>query len=855
MNRILGICLLIAGCHVNVAGQCSSNADCTDPARCDTSQHVCVVPQDACYPFCPSGKACIAGTCQDTTSGACTPACPSDKACVNNSCQPVTQASVFLTSPVANDFVVATVQASAVAFAPGGVSSVRFELRSTAGAVLASATATAPVSGSSFAASIPLAGISVADGPAVIVAVVVYAGGSRESAPVSVNLDRTPPVINVAADTNWYARTLPGGAPNIIVVTVPITDAGSGVASAFLQVGTGPKIAGTFVSPNWQFQLDATQAAPGVEAPLAFTIGATDNVGNQATPVGGSRNVDDVAPLIAHVKVYLASLASPPTADGVTPPGSGSFLYTDNITISGELTDLGAGLAVSGAPPNPSYVLNGIGGSAVTVAIAGCTAAQTTKCTFSVTGSLRAATFLASSGTITLTVGADDLALSGDGVTPAHHHSVSTSLGIPVTRVKWSKTISALTSVSGLAIHPDGDVIAAGVGAAANSNTVIAVHPDGTIYWQVGTSWYANNSHLGQIDNAPSIGAGGNSAPIYVATVGQDLVAINPNPTTPVTPATARLWQCGLNAVGQAMHSTPAVATITPATGSPYDAIFSGDDFHQLHGASFKTATTCNLQNISANPNCNCKTTTSVINLGATLYQGFDTGGSSNTFGAISGTPLGTGLAFSTAVRSGALPTGFVSVTSLSTDGTLFFGMDRGAAQAYSFTAAPANGWSNSTTAGVNGDAAIEAASGGIIVNTNDKKLRSLAISDGTASQLGSTFSANGSTPLLGSNGYLYFGDDAGSLLAVPDPGYGTSWSYKPSATAITAAPTLDCSGTLYFAAGNIVYAVITDSIYGLRQSSPWPKYQRDSRNSGNADATTFWGRDQGSSANPRCVQ
>jgi hypothetical protein len=854
MNRILGICLLIAGCHVNVAGQCSSNADCTDPARCDTGQHVCVVPQDACYPFCPSGKACIAGTCQATTSGGCTPACPSDQACINSSCKPVTQASVFLTSPKPNDFVGATVQASAIAFAPGGVSSVRFELRSTAGAVVNSAIAIS-ASGSTFAASIPVSGAPIADGPAVIVAVLNYAGGSRESAPVSINLDNTPPVINVASDTNWYARTLTGGAPNIIVVTVPITDAGSGVASAFLQVGTGPKIAGTFVSPNWQFQLDATQASQGAEGALAFTIGAADNVGNQATPVGGSKNVDDLAPSIANVKVYLAG-TTPPGTPGVTPPSSGSFLYTDNITISGELTDAGAGLAVSATPAIPSYVLTGIGGSALTVAITGCTAGQSSKCTFSVTGSLRAATFLASSGNMTLTVGADDLALKGDGVTPAHHHSVTSSLPIPVTRVKWSKTISALTSVSGLAIHPDGDVIATGVGAAANSNTLIAVHPDGTIYWQVGTSWYANNSHLGQIDNAPSIGAGGNSAPIYVATVGQDLVAINPNPTTPVTPATARLWQCGLNAVGQAMHSTPAVAIITSGAGSPYEAIFSGDDFHQLHGASFKTATTCNVANISANPNCNCKTTTSVINLGATLYQGFDIGGgAANTFGAISGTPLGTGLAFNTAVRSGALPTGFVSVTSLSTDGTLFYGMDRGAAQAYSFTAAPANGWSNSTVAAVNGDVAIEPASGGIIVNTNDKKLRSLAVSDGTASQLGSTFAANGSTLLLGSNGYLYFGDDAGSLLAVPDPGYGTSWSYKPSATAITAAPTLDCSGNLYFAAGNIVYAVITDSIYGLRQSSPWPKYQRDSRNSGNADATTFWGRDQGASANPRCVQ
>jgi hypothetical protein len=50
----------------------------------------------------------------------------------------------------------------------------------------------------------------------------------------------------------------------------------------------------------------------------------------------------------------------------------------------------------------------------------------------------------------------------------------------------------------------------------------------------------------------------------------------------------------------------------------------------------------------------------------------------------------------------------------------------------------------------------------------------------------------------------------------------------------------MDCNGVLYAAAGSTVYALITDA-QGLA-NSPWPKYQRDSRNSGNADATTQWG-------------
>ena len=58
---------------------------------------------------------------------------------------------------------------------------------------------------------------------------------------------------------------------------------------------------------------------------------------------------------------------------------------------------------------------------------------------------------------------------------------------------------------------------------------------------------------------------------------------------------------------------------------------------------------------------------------------------------------------------------------------------------------------------------------------------------------------------------------------------------------AFVAAPAMDCNGTLYAAAGDKLYAIVTDA-QGLRNSSPWPKYQRDSRNSGNADATTLWG-------------
>lgn len=823
MNRILGIGLLITGCQVHFAGQCTSNADCTDPATCDTSQHVCVVPQGGCYPLCSSGQACVAGICQTTTAGGCTPACPSDQACVNNSCQPVSQASVVLTSPKPNDYVGATVQASAVAYAPGGVSSVRFELRSTAGAVIASATATVPASGSSFAASIPLTGISFADGPAVVVAVLTYAGGSKTSAPQSVNIDRTPPVVNLATDTNWYARTVPGGAANMIVVNAAITDAGSGVASAFLQVGTGPKVAGTFVSPNWQFLLDATQATQGAEAPLAFTIGATDNVGNQATPVGGSSNVDDVAPLIAHVKVYLAG-ATPPGTDGVTPPLSGSFLYSDNITISGELTDSGAGLAVSPAPPIPSYVLTGVGGAALPAVITGCTAGQTTKCTFTVSPvSLRNAPFIASSGNMTLTIAVDDLAKSGNGAAQPHHATFTTT-AIPVTRLKWKLSLSAVfNSISGLAVHPDGDVIVTGVAAGGSTDTIYAILPDGTKDWQAGTDWYSTGSHLGRIDGSAAIGAG-NTPNIYVATTRGDLVA--------VTPGGLLGWECGTGAFA-AMHNAPAVVSVSsPMT---CEAAFAGNDNHRLGVACSNTAgaTTCTSQTLNLQPNQTFANASGAIFLSPNVYLG-----ENNGWGVFQ-VPLAATTNFvATATPTPIRPTAVNTVTNLLTDGTQAFGIDAAAQQVYGLLPTV---WTTSSIT-VNGTAAIEPSSGGVIVNEADMKLHSLSQATGVDTTLTtSAYANNNNGPLLGSDGYLYFGSAQGVMFAVQDPGYTTAWSYNiGTATNLTVPPNIDCNGVLYFVGATTVYALITDS-HGLRDS-PWPKFQRDSRNSGNASAGTKWG-------------
>ena len=87
----------------------------------------------------------------------------------------------------------------------------------------------------------------------------------------------------------------------------------------------------------------------------------------------------------------------------------------------------------------------------------------------------------------------------------------------------------------------------------------------------------------------------------------------------------------------------------------------------------------------------------------------------------------------------------------------------------------------------------------------------------------------------------MYIGLDNNTLVALKDASpYNVDWTF-PGGAAFVAAPAMDCNGTLYAAAGDKLYAIVTDA-QGLRNNSPWPKYQRDSRNSGNADATTQWG-------------
>src|SRR5438552_3441271 len=185
---------LLAGCRTSRLGSCHADTDCATGARCDITQDlaVCVVPRAPCCPACPSGQVCGDAAGVEAT---CTPACTSAQVCnvATGACDPATTAAVAVTSPASGAVGDGTLQATAAASGPGGVASLRFELRQ-AGTLVASAAGTAASSNPShFAASLPLS--AVADGASELRAIATYGLETATSDPVSVTVDQHAPTI------------------------------------------------------------------------------------------------------------------------------------------------------------------------------------------------------------------------------------------------------------------------------------------------------------------------------------------------------------------------------------------------------------------------------------------------------------------------------------------------------------------------------------------------------------------------------------------------------------------------------------------------------------------------------------
>ena len=340
------------------------------------------------------------------------------------------------------------------------------------------------------------------------------------------------------------------------------------------------------------------------------------------------------------------------------------------------------------------------------------------------------------------------------------------------------------------------------------------------------------------MSSAPAIGQGTSaSALIYVASAGGDIVAINPAGTGTATTA---VWKCGAATSG-GFSASPAIATV-PKLGNATvcEGVFVGSTDSSVYGACLSSTTpgSCTVKNLVLNDKVSHSTTVQ----GGKFYVPTDT-----SIAQLSLTANGAGFVAPAAYFPNSSTTIGPTTGTISAAGSLFSAsINAGSSTAYSFTSAFTQRWATTITRPPQGQALIDATqpNGNVLIETTDKVLHVIDPTSGVDTPApAATLGSSGYTPLLASDGRIYIGLDNSTLVALNGASlanpYAPQWTFSGIA-AFTAAPAMDCNGTLYAAASDRLYALVTDA-QGLA-STPWPKYQRDSRNSGNGDVTTPWG-------------
>uniref|UniRef100_UPI00406A7F2D hypothetical protein n=1 Tax=Archangium gephyra TaxID=48 RepID=UPI00406A7F2D len=131
------------------------------------------------------------------------------------------------------------------------------------------------------------------------------------------------------------------------------------------------------------------------------------------------------------------------------------------------------------------------------------------------------------------------------------------------------------------------------------------------------------------------------------------------------------------------------------------------------------------------------------------------------------------------------------------------------------------------------------------VVGLDTGKLFVLDAADGGALAIDTPGDIIKGAPVWGAGGYVYTAGAISGAIQARQPLENVAWQFEPGSL-IEASMNLDCSrlsdggvssgmpGVLYAASRDgRVYALVVDSP-GLNPSAPWPKYQHDSRNTGN---------------------
>jgi hypothetical protein len=649
------------------------------------------------------------------------------------------------------------------------------------------------------------------------------------SAVQHVYFDNQPPAIAVASDSTPYARTLPDGGAAPITVSATISD-GAGIASAQLISGTTQVQPASSAGSEYTFQLNPAAAPPDTEGAYAFQVRAVDGLGHEST-VGATRTIDDAPPAVA-VQIYK----DVPDGGGVTYPAAvantgwtgATFVYTDTVHVSGTVTDLSgvgsATLRVDGIE------LNG-GVATGTSRPLGC-APGTTSCPFSLDVTLNdagvpfhsgASTFNAGTAVglipaadLRFTIDAQDTAAAFEGTQSPKPSSTTTTAR--ATRMLWVTTLSG-TAVSGLAVHPSGDLI---VTLDGGTESVYDFAPDRPLArWSFGSS---TTVPLTGVNGTPAIGAGdATTARIYVGGSDGGLYSIHPNGTEAwESPTSANSFVVG-----------PAVAQVTIAS-TTVDQIVVPDGIASPNSKLWRATSATDVTSVTTN---NRDFHAAPLILNGAVFFATQTGGGGTS--RLTKHTIGTNGALGTVSVDSDNP-GF-PYFGIITDGTNLYAATRPASGGglllkidTSFTR-PAF-WSDTLAAGLAGEPTIGIDGmlyGGDLAAT--PALQQFNPTTGAAATFVTPLGTVGMTPLQGSDGHLYVARRPGALSAYE--GNQLSWSFDPPG-AILRYATMDCEGRLFTASGATVYAFITDD-RGLADT-PWPSMRRDARNTGNAGAPRY---------------
>ena len=644
------------------------------------------------------------------------------------------------------------------------------------------------------------------------------------SAVQHVYFDNQPPAVAIAVDNAPYARS---GAT--ILVTATISDP-TGVVSPTLTSGAKQIAPSNVSGSTYTFPLSPADAPAGVEGAYTFSVSASDNLGH-AGSTQGTRVVDGAPPALT-LQIYKDApdggvVTYPATVANTGWTGT-SFVYSDTVHVAGSVSDV-SGIDLATFHVDGTELDGGVS-TGVTRPL-GCTAGAT-SCSFDVQVALNDAqngafhTGNADAGfngaaipigALHFVVDTRDDAAGFDGA-PAKN-GASNDTPATTTRFLWQQAVTS-GNVSGLAVHPSGDVVV--TSSAATGDSVYDLSAD-----RPGIVWsYGSADSVGPVPALPAIGAGdASSAPIYVASGNGNIFA--------VSPSGAALWNA--TTAANVFLVSPAVATVAATGGGAIEEVIEPDAdalSRRLWSASSST---------KANPPSAAFSLANNDNSSAPLVIGgfawFGNGGGVERHALQSDGAIGGGT---TVASGGAFAHQYWGIIS---DGTnAIAATDRapsttssGILASFSNGATPGQNWSVSLTRSISSEPTI-GIDGKIWAsdNASTNTVSEYATSNGAATQLVTPGGA-GRVPLQGSDGHWYLPRATAVLIAYE--GTQMSWFFDPPNTIVRSAA-MDCQGRLFVASGSTVYAFVTDD-RGLADTA-WPSMRRDARNTGNVNSAKY---------------